>query len=59
MPFTVVVVVVAVAVAVVVVANIINNVSRNSALYAAHKITSNHNHHRVGQRLPLNKKFTS
>jgi hypothetical protein len=57
MPFTVVVAVVAVAVAVV--ANIINNVSRNSALYAAHKITSNHNHHRVGQRLPLNKKFTS
>ena len=53
MPFTV-----AVAVAVAV-ANIVNNVSRNSALYAAHKITSNHNHHRVGQRLPLNKKFTS
>mgnify|MGYP005659841953 FL=1 len=53
MPFAV-----AVAVAVAV-ANIVNNVSRNSALYAAYKITSNHNHQRVGQCLPLNKKFTS
>jgi len=51
MPFAV-----AVAVAV---ANIINNMNRNSALYAAYKITSNHNHHRVGQCLPLNKIFTS